>query len=218
MLELQNITKTFTTGEPVTPIKNINLEIEKGKITTISGESGTGKSTLLMIIGGLLKPTEGKVLVRDKDIWSLNDEEISNLRSKTYGYLFQSSVMIKALTIAENIEFAAKVAGKDISKKEVEELLNNIGIKDKKNSLPHTLSGGQRRRAMLAINHARDPEIIIADEPTNDLDKHWKEKTLKFFKQWRDMGKTIILASHDPEVEALGEVKYKIVESELKLK
>lgn len=218
MLELQNITKTFTTGEPVTPIKNINLEIEKGKITTISGESGTGKSTLLMIIGGLLKPTEGKVLVRDKDIWSLNDEEISNLRSKTYGYLFQSSVMIKALTIAENIEFAAKVAGKDISKKEVEELLNNIGIKDKKNSLPHTLSGGQRRRAMLAINHARDPEIIIADEPTNDLDKHWKEKTLKFFKQWRDMGKTIILASHDPEVEALGEIKYKIVDSELKLK
>lgn len=218
MLELQNITKTFTTGEPVTPIKNINLEIEKGKITTISGESGTGKSTLLMIIGGLLKPTEGKVLVRDKDIWSLNDEEISNLRSKTYGYLFQSSVMIKALTIAENIEFAAKVAGKDISKKEVEELLDNIGIKDKKNSLPHTLSGGQRRRAMLAINHARDPEIIIADEPTNDLDKFWKEKTLEFFKQWRDMGKTIILASHDPEVEALGEIKYQIVDSELKLK
>lgn len=218
MLELQNITKTFTTGEPVTPIKNINLEIKKGKITTISGESGTGKSTLLMIIGGLLKPTEGKVLVQDKDIWSLNDEEISNLRSKTYGYLFQSSVMIKALTIAENIEFAAKVAGKDISKKEVEELLDNIGIKDKKNSLPHTLSGGQRRRAMLAINNARNPEIIIADEPTNDLDKYWKEKTLDFFKEWRDMGKTIILASHDPEVEALGEIKYQIFDNELKLK
>lgn len=218
MLELQNITKTFTTGEAVTPIRNIDLKIEKGKITTISGESGTGKSTLLMIIGGLLKPTEGKVLLQGKDLWSLNDQEISKLRSKTYGYLFQSSVMIKALTIAENIEFAAKVAGKDISKKEIEELLDNIGIKDKKNSLPHTLSGGQRRRAMLAINHARDPEMIIADEPTNDLDKYWKEKTLDFFKEWRDMGKTIILASHDPEVEALGEIKYKIIDSELKLK
>lgn len=171
-----------------------------------------------MIIGGLLKPTEGKVLLQGKDVWSLNDQEISKLRSKTYGYLFQSSVMIKALTIAENIEFAAKVAGKDISKKEIEELLDNIGIKDKKNSLPHTLSGGQRRRAMLAINHARDPEIIIADEPTNDLDKYWKEKTLDFFKEWRDMGKTIILASHDPEVEALGEIKYKIIDSDLKLK
>lgn len=218
MLELQNITKTFTTGEAVAPIKNIDLKIEKGKITTISGESGTGKSTLLMIIGGLLKPTEGKVLLQGKDLWSLNDQEISKLRSKTYGYLFQSSVMIKALTIAENIEFAAKVAGKDISKKEIEELLDNIGIKDKKNSLPHTLSGGQRRRAMLAINYARNPEIIIADEPTNDLDKYWKEKTLDFFKEWRDMGKTIILASHDPEVEALGEIKYKIIDSELKLK
>ncbi len=123
MIEIENITKTFTTGELVTPIENISLKVEEGTIMTISGESGTGKSTLLMIIGGLLKPTEGRVIIEGKDFWKESDEEISRIRSKIFGYLFQSSVMIKALTIGENIQFASEVAGNKIEMKEIKDLL-----------------------------------------------------------------------------------------------
>ncbi|WP_300410837.1 ATP-binding cassette domain-containing protein [Lagierella sp.] len=208
MLEVENITKTFTTGELVTPIENVSLKVKEGRITTISGESGTGKSTFLMVLGGLLQPTEGRLLVDGKDFWTLDDKEKSKIRATEFGYLFQSSVMIKALTIGENIQFASEIAGRKIDRKEILALLNDLGIEDKINSLPHTLSGGQRRRAMLAINYGRNPKIIIADEPTNDLDEHWKKRTLKVFEDWKQEGKSIILASHDPEVESLGDIKY----------
>lgn len=216
MIEIENITKTFTTGELVTPIENISLKVEEGTIMTISGESGTGKSTLLMIIGGLLKPTEGRVIIEGKDFWKESDEEISRIRSKIFGYLFQSSVMIKALTIGENIQFASEVAGNKIEMKEIKDLLENLGIEDKINSLPHTLSGGQRRRAMLAVNYGRNPKVIIADEPTNDLDSFWKDKILEVFQDWKREGKSIVLASHDPEVERLGDIRYIIEDNKLK--
>lgn len=215
MLELENISKTFNAGEKITPIEDISFKLDPASITSIVGESGTGKSTLLMIMGGLLQPSQGKLLLDDKDFWQLSDEEQANIRSSVFGYLFQSSVMVKALTVSENIAFASKLSGNDIEEKEIMNILEDLGIKDKANSLPHTLSGGQRRRAMMAITYARNPRIIIADEPTNDLDGVWKSRVLDIFQEWRANGKSIIIASHDPEVAKLGDKKYKIENKKL---
>lgn len=208
VIELKNISKTYTLGEKVTPIEKTDFCLKKGEFAAVSGESGIGKSTLLMIIGGLLKPSDGKVQIDGQDYWKLKDKEQSEIRKKKIGYLFQSIQVIQALTVEENIRFAASISKQKIKKNDVLLVLERFGLKEKKDSLPCRLSGGQKRRLMIAITYVRDPEIILADEPTNDLDEKWIEIIMQTFEEWLAKKKTLVLVTHNKELWEKAENKY----------
>lgn len=210
VIELKNISKTYTLGEKVTPIEKTDFCLKKGEFAAVSGESGIGKSTLLMLIGGLLKPSEGKVQIGGQDYWKLKDKEQAGIRNKKIGYLFQSIQVIQAFTVEENIKFAASISKRKITKDDVLEVLERFGLKEKKNSLPCRLSGGQKRRLMIAITYVRDPEIILADEPTNDLDEKWIEIVMQTFEEWLKKRKSLVLVTHNKELWEKAESRYVI--------
>lgn len=200
IIELKNVTETYEAGEHVTPIEDINLSINKGDYLAISGESGIGKSTLLTVAGGLLRPTKGKVLIDGRDYWQMSDQEQTQIRNQKIGYLFQSVQLVQALSVEENLELAAKISKKKVSKKEIRKMLAQFGLEEKKDSLPHQLSGGQKRRVMLAVTYVRDPEVILADEPTNDLDDGWTKVVMDTFAKWAEQGKAVVLVTHDQKL------------------
>lgn len=180
MLKLENISQIYAKGnEPV--LKGINFEIKTGDYIALEGVSGSGKSTLLYIMAGLMRPTEGKVLWKNEDIYLMSDDELTSWRGKNIGYLFQNIQMSSALTVRENLMFAREF-GNDKSI-DVEMMLDRFGLKEVAESLPGRLSGGQKRRAMIASVLVRKPKIILADEPTNDLDHIWAEQIIEYLEK-----------------------------------
>lgn len=216
IIELKNVTETYEAGERVTPIEHINLSIEKGDFLAVSGESGIGKSTLLTVAGGLLRPTAGEVLIDGRDYWKMSDQEQTQIRNQKIGYLFQSIQLVQALTVEENLKLVSDISGKKVTKKEMQEILTRFGLEEKKDSLPHQLSGGQKRRVMLAVTSVRDPEVILADEPTNDLDAGWTKVVMETFKKWTEQGKTVILVTHDQKLWEQADCTYIIEDRKLK--
>ncbi|MBP2626616.1 MAG: hypothetical protein H6Q68_1327 [Firmicutes bacterium] len=198
--ELKNITKIYSVGEQIIPVKNISFEINSGDFISIQGDSGTGKSTLLMIIGGLLKPSSGSIIYQGKDITNYKEDNLAEHRGKNIGFLFQNVQLCEALTIEQNIILAKKYSGNnEISQEDIQFVMNELGILDKRNFLPHQLSGGQKRRAMIATTWIRNPSLILADEPTNDLDHHWATKVFSLFCDWVSKGKAIVFVTHNDD-------------------
>ena len=196
MLKLENISQIYAKGnEPV--LKGINFEIKTGDYIALEGVSGSGKSTLLYIMAGLMRPTEGKVLWKNEDIYLMSDDELTSWRGKNIGYLFQNIQMSSALTVRENLMFAREF-GNDKSI-DVEMMLDRFGLKEVAESLPGRLSGGQKRRAMIASVLVRKPKIILADEPTGSLDRKNKEIVMRLLKKLQKENKTILMVSHDDE-------------------
>lgn len=216
IIELKNVTETYEAGERVTPIENISLSIEKGDFLAISGESGIGKSTLLTVAGGLLRPTAGEVLIDGRDYWKMSDQEQTQIRNQKIGYLFQSIQLVQALTVEENLKLVSDISGRKVTKKEMEEILARFGLEEKKDSLPHQLSGGQKRRVMLAVTCVRGPEVILADEPTNDLDEGWTKVVVDTFKKWTEQGKAVVLVTHDQKLWKQADCAYIIEDHKLK--
>ena len=180
MLKLENISQIYAKGnEPV--FKGINFEIKTGDYIALEGVSGSGKSTLLYIMAGLMRPKEGKILWKNEDIYLMSDDELTSWRGKNIGYLFQNIQMSSALTVRENLMFAREF-GNDKSI-DVEMMLDRFGLKEVAESLPGRLSGGQKRRAMIASVLVRKPKIILADEPTNDLDHIWAEQIIEYLEK-----------------------------------
>ena len=167
--KLEHIHKDYRMGEIVTPLKDVSLTVEPGDFIAVEGPSGIGKSTLLYVMGTLLQSDEGSYTFGGKDVSAMSDKEKSALRAKKIGFLFQDSTMIQALTLRENLLFTQGVGGKKDAKK-VDDLLYRFGLEDRADFFPHQLSGGQRRRAMAARSLIHEPELILADEPTNDLE------------------------------------------------
>ena len=201
LLEVKNICKTYGSRETtVNALKDVSLSVPKGEYVAIVGESGTGKSTLLNMIGALDTPTAGKVLIDGKDIFSMNDKKLTVFRRRNIGFIFQAFNLVPELTVEQNIIFPVLLDYQKPDKKYLEELLAVLNLKERRNHLPSQLSGGQQQRASIARALAGDPAVILADEATGNLDTRTSFEVLVLFQQLHAAGRTIIFVTHNPEI------------------
>jgi putative ABC transport system ATP-binding protein len=204
VMELKNIIKIFESpaGESVVP-NNISFTIKKGEFISIVGPSGSGKSTLLNIIGALDKPTSGEVIINGFNIVSLNESEIAQMRNNLIGYIFQSFNLINRTSVQKNIEIPAIIMGmnRNVRRYRSQRLLDLLGIKDKGEYQPMNLSGGQQQRVAIARALINNPTIILADEPTGNLDTKTGKEVFDLLKMLtRKYKKTIVMVTHNPEL------------------
>ena len=208
---LSHIAKQYRMGETVVPLRDINLTVSGGDFLAVEGPSGMGKSTLLYVIGTLLKADEGTILFGGKDIASMSDREQTTLRGEQIGFLFQDSNLVQALTLRENLEFAQTLGGKrKADPKKVDQMLERLGLSERANFLPYQLSGGQRRRAMAARALIHEPRLILADEPTNDLDERWAEKIVTLLQEEADRGAAVVMVTHNSRWSARASHRYRL--------
>ena len=183
-------------------LKNVNLKVEKGKFVAISGPSGAGKTTLLNIIGGIDKPTTGKIIVFKHDLTVENEDFLADFRCNNVGFVFQSYNLVSTLTVAENIAFPMEWARKpdDHIKNRVRELLRIVNLEHRTEHFPFQLSGGEQQRVAFARALANDPPLLLVDEPTGNLDTKTGLKIVELLQKLKDKGKTIIVATHDERI------------------
>ncbi len=189
-------------GKEIVALDSVSLSIERGSFVAVMGRSGSGKSTLLNLIGCLDFPTSGKILLNGKDVGALDDREQSRLRNRTIGFLFQSFNLIPQMTVQENVEAALAYGEKPEAewKKRSEALLERLGILERASHKPGELSGGEAQRAALARALVNEPELLLADEPTGNLDSRTGEEVLKLLTELPAEGRTLVLVTHDPAV------------------
>lgn len=202
IISLKNVKKEYLMGETtVEALSDANVEIEDGEFVAIMGPSGSGKSTLMNMVGALDVPTSGKVEVGDTDVSELGEDELAMLRSKKVGFVFQQFNLIPSMNATENVALPMLFTGK--SKKErterAHELLKKVGLGDRLDFAPSELSGGQRQRVSIARSLANDPDIILADEPTGNLDTHTGERVMELLEDLNEEGKTIVMVTHDED-------------------
>ena len=184
LLELENVTKTYITGDlKVEALKSINLEIEQGYFYAIIGKSGSGKSTLLHILGALDRPTDGKLFLEGDSVFEKSDKDITILRRRRIGFVFQSYNLLPEHTVLENILMPAHLDGKKPEPERLKEIISSLDIEDKLNYYPDELSGGQRQRVAIARALITNPAIILADEPTGNLDEKTGKEVMELLKQ-----------------------------------
>lgn len=199
LIEVKNLSKVYGVGETkVDALKNINLNIEQGEFVVIVGESGSGKSTLLHMLGGVDKPTSGEVILKGQSIYKLNEKEISILRRRKIGFVFQFFNLISVLTAEENIEMPVLLDGEKINKEYKEDLLKLLGLERRRNHYPSQLSGGQQQRVSIGRALANKPSVILADEPTGNLDSKNSKEILELLKySAKKYNQTLIIITHD---------------------
>lgn len=196
MIKLSNIVKEYDT---FAALKGINLEIKQGEFTAIVGPSGSGKSTLMHIIGLLDQPTSGKIFINDIDVSKLNDNKLSKLRSEFVGFVFQQFNLINKLTVLENVMLPTIYNSGN--HKQAMRLLERFGIADKASSYPNKLSGGQQQRVAIARALIMNPKLILADEPTGNLDTKTGDQILDLLKELNKKdGVTVVIVTHEPDI------------------
>lgn len=207
ILEAKDLCKYYGSGEnEVRAIDHTSLQIYQGEFAAIVGKSGSGKSTLLHMLGGLDCPTEGKILIGDKDISSMKEEEIAVFRRRKIGFIFQSFNLISSLNVWENIVLPIGLDGRSVNKVFINELLCTLGIEEKKHNLPNTLSGGQQQRVAIARAIASKPDIILADEPTGNLDTKTGDEVISLLKMTaKKYGQTLVMITHDEEIAQMAD-------------
>lgn len=207
VLKTENLKKYYGSGETtVKALDGINLEIEDGEFAAIVGTSGSGKSTLLHMIGGLDRPTEGKVTVSGKEIFSLKDDELTIFRRRKIGFVFQSYNLVPVLNVYENIVLPVELDGNPIDHGYVDRIIATLGLKEKVNRLPGQLSGGQQQRVAIARALAAKPAIILADEPTGNLDSKTSLDVMGLLKITSEkFRQTIVMITHNEEIAQMAE-------------
>jgi putative ABC transport system ATP-binding protein len=203
-----NLCKTYEVGDlKVEALKNVNFKVKDGEFTVISGPSGSGKTTLLNVIGGIDKPTSGKIIVFGKNLGVKDEDFLATFRCRKVGFVFQSYNLISTLTVAENIAFPMEWMRKPENhiKKRVEELLEIVGLQHRTEHFPSQLSGGEQQRVAIARALANDPPLLLADEPTGNLDAKTSLKIVEILKMLKENGKTIIVATHDEQILRLAD-------------
>jgi ABC-type lipoprotein export system ATPase subunit len=200
-LQIENLTKTYLVDNTTfVGVDNVSVTVNKGEFVSIVGHSGSGKTTLISIIGGILKPTSGKVLLENIDICTLDDSKLSEYRTNRIGFMFQFASLLPILTAKENVLLPGlfKTGKNGTNDKKAQELLEMVGIGEKINSYPSQLSGGQQRRVAIARALLNNPDIILADEPTGDLDEETEMEIIDLFKEVNSRhGVTVILITHN---------------------
>jgi len=202
---VENITKSYLVDNaPLDAVRSVSLRIDKGDFISIVGHSGSGKTTLLSMIGGITRPSSGKVLFDGEDIHALASDRVSEYRCEKIGFMFQFASLLPILTVKENLLlptiFRPRAAGQEVSAK-AEELLRMVGLTDKINVYPAQLSGGQQRRVAIARAFMNDPALVLADEPTGDLDEETEGDMMRFFKTMNEAkGITFIMVTHTTDL------------------
>lgn len=202
LIEIKNLSKTYESGEEcVVALVDLDLHIERGEFISVMGPSGSGKSTLLTILGGLNHPTQGDVVVDEIPIYKLPLEKLADFRREYLGFVFQSFQLISYLTVIENVMLPLSVT--ETSNREqfkmAEEILERIGLRTKERRLPDQLSGGEQERVAIARALVNSPPILLADEPTGNLDSKTGKEIMELFKTLNEDGQTIVMVTHNPE-------------------
>ena len=202
ILEVKNLTKTYGKGENrVRAVDDVDFSVDEGEFVAIVGASGSGKSTLLHLLGGVDRPTSGKVLIDGKDIYQLSNDALAIFRRRQVGIIYQFYNLIPILNVKENITLPCDLDGKPVSRKRMEELLTTLGLTHRTNHLPNQLSGGQQQRVSIGRALINDPAIILADEPTGNLDSKSGDEILSLLKlSNQKYHQTIIIITHDLEI------------------
>ncbi|MCC0630525.1 MULTISPECIES: ABC transporter ATP-binding protein [unclassified Clostridioides] len=201
-LKTLDLRKIYGKGDSeVKAIDGINLEIQPNKFTAIVGQSGSGKSTLLHCMAGLDKPTSGKVLMDNLDLYTLNDDKLSKIRSKEFGFIFQSFNLIPVINVYENIILPISLSGEKIDKEYIEDLIIKLGLKSQIKKFPNELSGGQQQRVAIARALANKPSVILADEPTGNLDSKTTREVMDVLKFCvNEYKQTLVMITHNNEI------------------
>lgn len=218
MLAMKNVTKTYSLRkQTVTALGDASLEIPRGDFVAIVGPSGSGKSTLLLLLGGMVAPTSGQVCLYGQSIYDLSVKARTLLRRGTIGFVFQSFHLVPYLTAMENVEVPLYLAGvkRPEQRARAAALLERVGLKDRLDHKPGELSVGQQQRVALARTLANDPDVILADEPTGNLDPDMREQIFSFLESLHREGKTIVLVTHDPSIAARSRHVYRLVEAKI---
>ena len=202
LLEVKSVSKIYGKGNnEVHALKDVSFSVDKGEYIAIVGESGSGKSTLLNIIGALDTPTEGKVIINNKDLFSMKDSELTVFRRRNIGFVFQGFNLIPELTVEQNISFPVLLDYKKPDRKYLEELLNILGLQERKNHLPSELSGGQQQRVAIGRALITRPSLILADEPTGNLDSKNSSEVISLLKESsQKYEQTIIMITHSRSI------------------
>lgn len=202
ILRAENLTKKYGKGESeVVAVDNVSFSVEKGEFLAIVGSSGSGKSTLLHLLGGVDRPTSGKVYVDGKDIYSLNDDNLAIFRRRQVGIIYQFYNLIPILNVEENITLPCDLDGNKVDEKRLNELLKSLGLENRRKHLPNELSGGQQQRVSIGRAMINNPAIILADEPTGNLDSKSSEEIVELLKLTNKKYKqTIIMITHNLEI------------------
>lgn len=202
ILRAEHLCKYYGTGEnQVRAVREADVSIEQGQFVAIVGKSGSGKSTLLHMLGGLDTPTNGKVWVKDKDIFSLKEEELAVFRRRKIGFIFQSFNLVSSINVWENVVLPLGLDGKEVDESFVKDIVKTLGIESKVHNLPNTLSGGQQQRVAIARALAAKPDIILADEPTGNLDSKTSDEVIALLKMSvQKYGQTLVMITHDEDI------------------
>ena len=205
VVQFNKVTRTYVTGTHTQKaLADVDLELEEGKFVVILGPSGAGKSTFLNLLGGLDNPTEGQIIVDGTDISTLTSDELADYRAAKVGFIFQSYNLIPTLTVLENVELVEEIAPDHMDPKE---LLAEVGLADHSHQFPHELSGGEQQRVSICRALAKNPKILLCDEPTGALDSETGVIVLKLLlKMARDYGKTIIIVTHNQNIARMADV------------
>jgi putative ABC transport system ATP-binding protein len=206
MITMQRITKTYETpAGSFNALRNIDLEITNGEFVAIVGKSGSGKSTLLNMIGGIDRPSSGSLNIGGTNIQNLSHNELASWRGRSVGFVFQFFQLLPTLTVAENVMLPMDFAGtmpRNARRARAEQLLDRVGVADQADKLPSALSGGQQQRVAIARALANDPPVILADEPTGNLDSETSAEIFRLFAELAADGKTLLVVTHDAEAAA----------------
>jgi len=218
LLKLKKINLKYQTGkENISVLKDIDLIIKKKETVSVVGESGSGKTSLIMLIGGLERPTSGKIIFQDQEITNLNEDEVSEIRKKNIGTIFQSFYLIPNYTAIENVALTLELNKFKNPEKEAKLLLERFGLKHRFNNLPSQLSGGEQQRVAIARAIAMKPELILADEPTGNLDTENSIMISEIlFKYVKDEGSSLIIVTHDPKLANKAKRKIRIKDGKIK--
>lgn len=211
ILKVENLTKVYGSGNnKVVALDNVSFSVEKGEFVSIVGASGSGKSTLLHLLGGVDRPTSGKVFINDTDIFKMNDDELAIFRRRQVGLIYQFYNLIPILNVRENITLPLELDNKRVSDEEVDNLIKMLGLDKRSKHLPNELSGGEQQRTSIGRALISRPAIVLADEPTGNLDTKASEEIVSLLKKSnKEMKQTIIMITHNLE---LAKVADKIIE------
>ena len=202
ILKVENLNKTYGKGEnQVKAVDNISFSVQKGEFVAIIGASGSGKSTLLHLIGGVDRPTSGKVFIDGKDIYTLNDDNLAIFRRRQIGLIYQFYNLIPVLNVVENITLPTKLDGRETNEQRLNDLLKTLGLEKRKYNLPNQLSGGQQQRVSIGRAMMNEPALMLADEPTGNLDSKASEEIISLLRlSNKKYNQTVIVITHDEKI------------------
>lgn len=219
IVKTEDITKSYRSGsETIYALKNVSVTIPSGRMTVLKGRSGSGKTTLLNLIGALEKPDKGRIYLKDRDITKISDNNRDMLRRNDIGYVFQSVALMPSMSAYENIEFTLRISGYERKKRadRAKECLSLMGLHSRMHHMPSELSGGEQQRVAIARAMAHEPLLILADEPTAELDTHLGLQVVRIFKDLVEShGISVLMTTHDPNMAEIADIVFNLEDGEI---